>query len=79
MRIDKCLPALLLAAMLGTALSACERQPTPSAGGTAHLPTMPGERFGAPSGPGLGERKPGSGEAYDPHHPPPPRPALIAS
>ncbi len=81
MRIDKSLPALLLAAILGTALSACQRQPTPSARGV-DLPTLHGERFGAPPGPGVGEDKParpGSGQGFDPHHRRPPGPVLIAT
>lgn len=82
MRIDKSPSAPLLAAMPGIALSACQRQPTPSARGSLDLPTLPGERFGAPSSPGAREGKPawpGSGLAFDPHHRPPPGPALIAS
>ena len=78
MRIDKHLPALVLAAMLGTALSACQRQEVPSTRIDFGLPAPPGERFGTAPVPGTNaEQSPGTGGSFDPGHPPARGPGLI--
>lgn len=71
MRINKSLSALLLAALLGTALTACQRQEMPPRSDFG-LPLPKGERSGAPLGPDATVKtppQPGAGEAVDPHHP----------
>ena len=80
MRIDKCLPGLALAAILGTALIGCERHETPATRTDLGLPALPSGRFGVPPAPGgNGEQpvSPGSGGSFDPHRPPAPRLILI--
>lgn len=79
MRIEKCLPPLVVAAMLGIALIGCQRQDTPQPKSDIALPMFQGEpRFGAPLGPGQElPRHPGAGETMDSQHPPLRRPGLI--
>lgn len=72
MRSYKSLLALLLAAVLGTVLTACQREEIPSPKSEPGLPLPQGERIGAPPGPGASDKKllqPGAGEGVDPHHP----------
>lgn len=72
MRIDKSLSALLLAAILGTALTACQRQEMPPPKSHPGLPLPQSERSDAPLGPDATVKippRPGAGEAVDPHHP----------
>ncbi|HSG24151.1 MAG TPA: hypothetical protein VLA64_14475 [Azonexus sp.] len=72
MRIDKSLSALLLAAMLDTALTGCQRQEMPPPKSELGLPLPQGERFGAPFGPPATDKnspRPSARDAVDPHHP----------
>jgi hypothetical protein len=73
------LPALVLAAVLGTALIGCQRQATPSTGSGAGVPMMHGERFGAPPAGAQQPAAPGHGDGLGPHHPPVRRPVLIVT
>ncbi|HJV92508.1 MAG TPA: hypothetical protein VJ572_03480 [Azonexus sp.] len=76
MRIDKSLPPLVVAAMLGAALIGCQRQETPLPKSDIVLPSLQG----GPFGPGAGQElplRPGAGESIDSQHPPLRRPGLI--
>lgn len=67
MRLDQSLSALLLAAMLGSAMTACQRQPTPPPLSEAGWP--PGERSVVRPGPSAvqpNQPRPGAGEAVEP-------------
>jgi hypothetical protein len=80
MRIDKRLPGLALAAILGATLIACQRQEMPSTRIDLGLPAVPDGRFSAPLAPGANREQaapPGFGGTFDPHHPPTRRPGLI--
>lgn len=81
MRIEKSLPPLVVAAMLGAALIGCQRQEIPLPKSEIVLPLIQGEqRFGAPLGPGAIQElppRPGAGESIDSQHPPLRRPGLI--
>lgn len=79
MRIDNRLPALVLAAVLGTALLGCQRQATPAMGSGGGVPLKHGERFGAPPAGAEQPAGPGYGDGLGPHHPPVRRPVLIAT
>jgi hypothetical protein len=79
MRSDNRLPALLLAAVLGTALIGCQRQETPSMDRGTRLPLIHGERFGAPPMGAETPAGPGTGQGLPPNHPPIRKPALIVA